>query len=181
MDCCLEVFRTRCQAIFKFAVDGMWFTADAYKPSTMHPRNCRFNAYLSFPSPALVYCCDITCTFMDFMNLNVYICSTCRLIVGYFEDIFVLTNYSQEYWLLPDYSPCAEVWEKRHYRRTKYHPTVPGNGGFPQPNGSLCLPACSLKQNTSPRNADTFCHVSRDEWKAVQLFISFSPWCFNFW
>lgn len=54
MDCCLEVLGARCQATFKFVVDGMWFTADAYKPLTMHPRNCRSKAYLSFLSPALV-------------------------------------------------------------------------------------------------------------------------------
>lgn len=151
----------------------MWITADAYKPLKMLPRNCRFNTYHSFPSPALVYGCDIMSPYMDFMNLNLYCCSTCWCIFGYLFliYIFVLTNNSQEYWILSDGFPRASGLGQKD--RVSLHP--PREWRFPQPMDTLWFSVHSLKQNTSPREADTFSHVSRDKWKAVQVFTSFSP------
>lgn len=69
----------------------------SYTALSMHPS--RFNPYLSIAHPPSVFGCEVMCPFMDFMDLNFYIYSTCWLIFGCLLNVFVLTN-SQESWLL---------------------------------------------------------------------------------
>lgn len=98
VDCCQELLKARCQVVFKFAVNGMWSTADPTQLYQCTPAGA-FNPYHSILHPPSVFGCDIKYPFVDFMNLNLYICSTCWLIFGYFLNVFGLTN-SEESWLL---------------------------------------------------------------------------------
>jgi len=41
------------------------------------PKELQVQCIPDFPQSCLVYDCDIMSLFMDFMNLNLYICSTC--------------------------------------------------------------------------------------------------------